>query len=118
MNGIVVGVDGSAAGVAPLRWAVTQARAQRCPVTAVEVRPRVHPLPGSSYASAPPVERLRTRLHDTVSATAATVPDAPEIVRCERLLLLREGLLLADGSPAEPRGLAGTGHQRPHDWDQ
>lgn len=85
MNGIVVGVDGSAASVAALRWAITQARAQRCPVTAVEVRPATRPLPGTSYAiqpygSAPPVERTRARLHDTVTATVAMLEGAPEIV--------------------------------------
>lgn len=82
MNGIVVGVDGSAASVAALRWAITEAKAQACPVTAVEVRPASHPLPGTSYAvqpygSAPPVERTRSRLHETVAATVATVRDAP-----------------------------------------
>lgn len=85
MNGIVVGVDGSAASVAALRWAIAQARAKRCPVTAVEVLPASHPLPGTSYAiqphgSAPPVERTRTRLHETVAATLATVPDPLDIV--------------------------------------
>ncbi|WP_243867024.1 universal stress protein [Actinophytocola oryzae] len=85
MNGMVVGVDGSAASVAALRWAIAQARAHGCPITAVEVRAPAHPLPGASYAvqpygSAPPVERTRTRLHDTVTAAVATVADAPEIV--------------------------------------
>jgi nucleotide-binding universal stress UspA family protein len=85
MNGFVVGVDGSAASVAALRWAVAQAAAQRCPITAVEVRPAEHPLPGTSYAiqpygSAPPVERTRTRLHETVAAILATVKNPPHVV--------------------------------------
>ncbi|HEY7596129.1 MAG TPA: universal stress protein [Actinophytocola sp.] len=87
-NGIVVGVDGSAASVAALRWAITRAMADHCTITAVEVRPRVHLAPGTSYAiqpygTAPPAERLHTRLHDTVAATVATVADAPEIVEIQ-----------------------------------
>ncbi|MDX8141452.1 universal stress protein [Lentzea sp. NBC_00516] len=34
---IVVGVDGSAAGAAALRWAVTEARQHDCPVDAISV---------------------------------------------------------------------------------
>jgi nucleotide-binding universal stress UspA family protein len=84
-NGIVVGVDGSAASVAALRWAIDRAMAEHSTVTAVEVQPPVHLLPGTSYAvqpygSAPPIERLHSRLHDTVAATVATIPDAPEVV--------------------------------------
>lgn len=88
MNGIVVGVDGSAASAAALRWAITHARAERCPVRAVEVRPQAHPMPGSSYAVqpygwAPPVERTRTRLHDTVKAAVAAIEDGLEIVEMQ-----------------------------------
>ncbi len=87
-NGIVVGVDGSAASVAALRWAINRAAAEHTTVTAVEVRPSVHLLPGSSYAvqpygSAPPIERLRSRLHDTVAATVATIPDAPPVTELQ-----------------------------------
>jgi nucleotide-binding universal stress UspA family protein len=83
-NPIVVGVDGSAASVAALRWAITRAKAEHTTVTAVEVRPPSRLLPGAAYAvqpygSAPPAERLHTRLHDTVVATVAMVADPPEI---------------------------------------
>jgi nucleotide-binding universal stress UspA family protein len=85
MDGIVVGVDGSVASVAALRWAITQAQVRQCPITAVEVRPAPHPMPGTSYAvqpygRTPPVERTRTKLHDTVTTTVATIENAPEIV--------------------------------------
>ena len=88
MNGIVVGVDGSAASVAALRWAIAQAGAARCPIMAVEVRPEVHLLPGTSYAlqpygSAPPVERTRSRLHETVATTVAALPDKPHVVEIQ-----------------------------------
>lgn len=87
-DGIVVGVDGSAASVAALRWAIARAAAEHSTIIAVEVRPPVHLLPGSSYAvqpygAAPPVERLHSRLHETVAATVAAVPDAPEIVEMQ-----------------------------------
>lgn len=90
MHGMIVGVDGSVASVAALRWAIAEARVQRCPITAVEVRPPAHPLPGTSYAlqphgSAPPAERTRSRLHETVAATVATVRDAPHIVEMHML---------------------------------
>jgi nucleotide-binding universal stress UspA family protein len=86
MKSIVVGVDGSAASVAALRWAIIEARARMCTVTAVEVRLAPHPMPGTSYAiqpygSAPPIERTRSRLHETIAATVATVEgSAPHIV--------------------------------------
>jgi nucleotide-binding universal stress UspA family protein len=88
MNGIVVGVDGSAASAAALRWAITHAKAERNPITAVEVRPRAHPMPGSSYAVqpygwTPPVERTRTRLHDTVKAAVAAAEHEPKIVEMQ-----------------------------------
>jgi len=87
-NGIVVGVDGSAASVAALRWAIARAKAERSTITAVEVRPPVHLMPGTSYAvqpygTAPPAERLHTRLHDTVVATVSMVADPPEIVELQ-----------------------------------
>lgn len=87
-DGIVVGVDGSAASVAALRWAIAQSMADHNTITAVEVRPPVHLLPGSSYAvqpygSAPPIDRLHSLLHETVTATVATVPAAPEIVELQ-----------------------------------
>ena len=87
-QGIVVGVDGSAASVAALRWAIVRAKAEHSMITAVEVSPQVHVMPGTSYAiqpygTAPPVERLRTRLHDTVVATLSTVADPPEVVELQ-----------------------------------
>jgi len=91
-DGIVVGVDGSAASVAALRWAIARAKADHTTVTAVEVRPVLHPLPGAAYSiqpygTAPPAERLRSRLHDTVVATvAATVAvdtDAPQVAELQ-----------------------------------
>lgn len=87
-NGIVVGVDGSAASVAALRWAIARAKAEHTTITAVEVRVPVHLMPGTSYAmqpygTAPPAERLRSRLHATVSATVAPVTDPPEIVELQ-----------------------------------
>jgi nucleotide-binding universal stress UspA family protein len=83
-KGIVVGVDGSAASIAALRWAIDRAAAGDETITAVEVRPPVHLLPGSSYAvqpygAAPPVERLQSRLHATVAATVASLVEVPEI---------------------------------------
>lgn len=85
-NGIVVGVDGSAASAAALRWALTRAAEEKCPITAVEVHARTHPLPGAAYAvqphgSTPPT--TRTWLHQTVAATAAAMPDAPEVVEMQ-----------------------------------
>lgn len=87
-NGIVVGVDGSAASVAALRWAIARAKADHTSVTAVEVRPASHPLPGAAYSiqpygSAPPAERLHTRLHDTVVATIAMDTDPPRIAELQ-----------------------------------
>src|SRR4051812_34333222 len=87
-NGIVVGVDGSAASVAALRWAITRATAEHTTITAVEVQPTAHVMPGTSYAiqpygTAPPAERLRTRLHDTIVATVSTIADPPQIVELQ-----------------------------------
>jgi|tagenome__1003787_1003787.scaffolds.fasta_scaffold19809789_1 nucleotide-binding universal stress UspA family protein len=87
-NGIVVGVDGSAASVAALRWAITRATAEHTTITAVEVQPTVHVMPGTSYAiqpygTAPPAERLHTRLHDTIVATVSTIADPPQIVELQ-----------------------------------
>lgn len=57
---IVVGVDGSSASAAALRWAATEAIYRQCPVTAVTVwqlDPAVYtPLPGSTYPA--PVEEM------------------------------------------------------------
>ena len=81
-HGIVVGVDGSAASIAALRWALTKAGEDKRPITAVEVREPAHALPGTSYAvqphgTAPPV--TRTLLHQTVATAVAALPDAPEV---------------------------------------
>lgn len=81
---IVVGLDGSAASVAALRWAIDRAVAEHRTVTAVEVRSPVRLAPGTSYApapygSAPPLEHLRSRLHETVTAVHDTRPDAPDV---------------------------------------
>jgi len=53
-------------------------------VTAVEVRSPVRLAPGTSYApapygTAPPLEHLRSRLHETVTAVRDAMPTAPEI---------------------------------------
>jgi nucleotide-binding universal stress UspA family protein len=92
---IMVGVDGSAASEAALRWAVERATAEHRTVTAVEVRAPVRLMPGTSYAPAPygltpPPERAHSTLHDTVTAVRRTVRDAPEITELQ------------------PRGEAGT----------
>lgn len=84
-NGIVVGVDGSPASVAALRWSISRARAEGCQVTAVEVHAPPHYLPGTSYSpapygTAPPAERQTSRLAATVAAALAAEPEAPEIV--------------------------------------
>lgn len=81
---IVVGLDGSAASAAALRWAVERAGAEHRTVTAVEVRSPVRLAPGTSYApapygTAPPLEHLRSRLHETVTAVRDAMPTAPEI---------------------------------------
>lgn len=95
---IVVGLDGSAASAAALRWAVERAEAEHRTVTAVEVRSPVRLAPGTSYApgpygTAPPLEHLRSRLHETVTAVRDTMPSAPEIT--ERLLSGEPGVELA-----------------------
>jgi nucleotide-binding universal stress UspA family protein len=81
---IVVGMDGSAASVAALRWALERAAGEHRTVTAIEVRPAMRLMPGTSFAPAPygvtpPPERLRSRLHETVAAVRDTLPGAPEV---------------------------------------
>lgn len=81
---IVVGVDGSAASEAALRWAVRCATAEDRAVTAVEVRVPVQLAPGTSYAPAPyglrpPPERMESFLHRTVVAVREATPDGPRI---------------------------------------
>ncbi|MCT2587932.1 universal stress protein [Actinophytocola gossypii] len=83
--GIVVGVDGSAASAAALRWALARAATDHETVTAVEVQPIERFLPGTSYApapygTAPPAERLHSRLHETVAPAVAAVRNAPEVI--------------------------------------
>lgn len=85
---IVVGVDGSAASVAALRWAVDRATAEHHTVTAVEVRTPVRLAPGTSYAPGPygliPPERHGNPLHDAVAAVRKAVPNAPTIAELQR----------------------------------
>lgn len=85
---IVVGVDGSAASVMALRWAVARATVEHRTVTAVEVRTPVRIGPGTSYAPAPfgRTSPYRTvgKLHDTVAAVQQAVPEAPRITELER----------------------------------
>jgi len=86
---IVVGVDGSAASVVALRWAVERATAEHRAVTAVEVRAPSRLAPGTSYAPAPygmtpPPGRDRSRLHETVTAVREDMPHAPRIAELER----------------------------------
>lgn len=85
---IVVGVDGSAASIAALRWAVGHAAVEHRTVTAVEVRPQAHLVPGTSYAPAPygmtPPERTGSRLHEAVAAVRTAVPNAPKIAELQR----------------------------------
>ncbi|OLF10717.1 hypothetical protein BLA60_15015 [Actinophytocola xinjiangensis] len=87
-NGIVVGVDGSSASIAALRWAIARARVERCPVTAVEVRSPEHYLPGTSYmlapyGTAPPAQRRTRRLDATVAAVTATEPGSPAVTQID-----------------------------------
>lgn len=111
-NGIVVGVDGSAASVMALRWALARAAEEKCPIIAVEVHAPVHALPGTSYAvqphgSAPPA--TRTLLHQTVTTAAAALPDAPEVT--EMRLHGDPGLELARAAEGEAMLVLGY---RPH----
>lgn len=111
-NGIVVGVDGSAASIAALRWALTRAADEKRPITAVEVHEPAHALPGTSYAvqphgTAPPT--TRTWLHQTVSAVAAALPDAAEVT--EVRLHGDPGLELARAGEGEAMLVLGY---RPH----
>ena len=83
---IVVGVDGSPASHAALRWAVRHAARDKATITAVEVGHRARLAPGTSYAvqpygMAPPIERAThpTRLHDAVQAVRGSIQDAPAI---------------------------------------
>jgi nucleotide-binding universal stress UspA family protein len=81
---IVVGVDGSAASRAALRWAVDRAAADGGTVTAVEVTPPTRLAPGTSYAPAPygiapPLPRVVSPLHEIVTAVRNAVSDAPAI---------------------------------------
>lgn len=113
-KGIVVGVDGSAASTAALRWALARAADQKCPITAVEVHSPTHLLPGSSYAvqpygSAPPM--THTWLHKTVSAAVATIQDAPDVV--EMQLHGEPGAELAKATAGELMLVLG---HRPHSW--
>jgi nucleotide-binding universal stress UspA family protein len=84
---IVVGVDGSPAGVAALRWAVRQAARERGTVQAVAVREHSAATPvtapagrsrrtGSVVAHAAPLERLRVE----VDAARAELPAPPSVV--------------------------------------
>jgi nucleotide-binding universal stress UspA family protein len=89
---IVVGLDGSAASAAALRWAVEQAGAGHRTVTAVEVRPPVRLAPGTSYMLAPygttpPAEHMRSRLHETVAAVREAMPDTPNAPEIKELRL-------------------------------
>lgn len=83
---IVVGVDGSTASRAALRWAVSEAgRTPGTEIVAVHVGRRPHLAPATSYAvqpygTAPPIERTRrVQLHDIVSTVSQDGPDAPVI---------------------------------------
>jgi nucleotide-binding universal stress UspA family protein len=81
---IVVGLDGSVASAAALRWAVDRAVAEHRTVTAVEVQAPTRLAPGTSYApgpygTAPPQERMHSRLHETVTAVRDTTFGAPAI---------------------------------------
>ena len=98
---IVVGLDGSAASAAALRWAVEHAGAEHRTVTAVEVRSPVRLAPGTSYMMAPygttpPMERTRSRLHETVTAVREAMPNTPNTPEITELRLRGEpGIELA-----------------------
>jgi len=83
---IVVGVDGSAASRAALRWAVRHAGTVGAAVTAVEVQRQPHVAPGTSYAvqpygTVPPADRIEHegRLHTVATEAAASVLGAPPV---------------------------------------
>jgi nucleotide-binding universal stress UspA family protein len=83
---IVVGVDGSPAGVAALRWAVGQAARERGTVQAVAVREHSTPAvaaradrprrAGPVVAHPAPLEQLRVQ----VEAARAELPSPPSVV--------------------------------------
>ncbi|GDY28694.1 universal stress protein [Gandjariella thermophila] len=81
---IVVGVDGSPAADAALRWAIRQAARERGTVQAVAVREHPASAPpagpprrtGTVAAHAAPLERLRAE----VDAARAALPAAPSVV--------------------------------------
>jgi nucleotide-binding universal stress UspA family protein len=89
---IVVGLDGSAASAAALRWAVEHAGADHRTVTAVEVQPPARLAPGTSYMLAPygttpPPEHTHSLLHETVTAVREAMPDTPNTPEITELRL-------------------------------
>jgi nucleotide-binding universal stress UspA family protein len=92
---IVVGVDGSPASHAALRWAVRRAALDKATVIAVEVGPHPRLAPGTSYAVSPygvvpPLERIThpARLRDAVQAALGSMRDAPTSGSCMWTVIL------------------------------
>ncbi|MFR9799099.1 universal stress protein [Streptomyces sp. MS06] len=83
-KGIVVGVDGSAASVAALRWAARQARALDVPVVAVHAwEPAAEPAPYAPASARLSVAERRERAAEALAGTvsAAFGPQAGPGVR-------------------------------------
>ena len=72
---IVVGVDGSAASKAALRWAIAEATRRDCVVRAVAVSPTPELMPATSLAMEP--RGMRFPVHDPAenARRLATLPD-------------------------------------------
>lgn len=110
---IVVGVDGSPASQAALRWAMRRAARDHATLTAIQVDHRARLAPGTSYAvqpygMAPPIELAThpARLHETVTAARRAMRDAPSVT--ELHLDGEPGVELA--RPAEDATMLVLGH--------
>lgn len=100
MNGIVVGVDGSAESKEALTWALAEGRLRRCPVHVVHVWTYE---PGGGIGIAPPpvsaFEVLREAAEETLEALVAEVAGESPTVEIERAVVEGEAApVLIDAS--------------------
>ncbi|MFC5099417.1 universal stress protein [Kibdelosporangium philippinense] len=109
---IIVGIDGSAAALAAVRWAAREASARKLPLTLVHVQPGPSRYHDAKVAAAMrPVlrEQAKKWLHEALDAACAEVPDLNPTIELRDAEVVAALLEMSADAAMVVLGARGTG---------